>query len=72
MQTEKAKMPVAPRVSCTMVLAESNSSVRLIDAMASGAPCEMIRRQVVVRLSMEKSSDRRETLAVSFDNGFHQ
>ena len=40
--TAKAKMPVRPRVWVTMVLAEPKRRVRLMEATAKGAPCEMM------------------------------
>ena len=65
-------MPVRPSVPSTMVLAESNSRVKLMEAMANGAPCETMRRQEVINPSMEKSSANCTVLSVSFAFGFHQ
>ena len=66
MQTAKAKMPVRPRVESTMVLADNNNKVSEMEAMAKGAPCEMMRCQ-------EGRSPSNENVSVSrLLAGFHQ
>ena len=59
MHRAKTKMPVRPVVERTILLALNKSSVRQIEATASGAPCETMRPQVLQSPCADTSRRRR-------------
>lgn len=58
-------MPLCPNVESTIRFAENSSRVRLIEAMANGAPCLIMVETLVIMLFCEVFTEREHILAVN-------